>query len=160
MKLCIPEKVKIVEALCPQVQGTLTGDYISCKNAHKVWIVVHATQAAANTIPITVEQATNVSAGSSKAITVAANIWANEDCVTSDLLVKQTSAVGFTTSAATKHKLVIIQVDPATLDSANGFDCLTVKIASGSASNIVAAQYWLDYRYGGPVAGMPSAIVD
>ena len=107
-----------------------------------------------------IEQATAVAGTSSKAITTAVPIWANQDCAASDTLVEQTAAVGFTTSAAVKHKIVVFQIDPVTLDSAGGFDCLCLKVASGSASNILSAMFLLDYRYGGPVAGMPSAIVD
>jgi len=159
-KFCLPEQCKIVEAITPQAGAAITGDYVSLKNTHRAFVLVQVNQAAANTVAITIEQASAVAPTGSKAITVAVPIWANEACAAGDALVRKTDAVAFTTSAATTHKLIVFEIDPATLDSANGFDCITVKTGASAAGNITSALYVLDYRYGGPVAGMPSAIVD
>jgi len=158
MKFCLPENYKIVEAITPQAGAAITGDYVSMKNAHRAFVLAHINQAAANTVAITIEQAQAVANTGSKAITVAVPIWADEDCAASDTLVRQTDAVAFTTSAAQKHKLVIFQIDAATLNDANGFDCITVKTGASSASNITSAMYVLETRY--PGATPPSAIVD
>jgi len=153
----LPEHCKIVEAISPQAGAAITGDYVCLKNVHKAWIIVHITQAQANTVAITIEQATNVAMGSSTAITVGVPIWANQDCVTSDLLVRETTdAVSFTTSAAVKHKVVVFEVDPATL--AAGFDCIGVKTGSSHADNITSAIYVLQERYAADQP--PSAIID
>ena len=98
--LCLPENFKIVEALKPQAGAALTGDYVSLKNVLMAWVIVHVNQANAATMAITLEKATTVAAAGTTAITTVVPIWANEDCVTSDTLVRQTDAVGFTTSAA------------------------------------------------------------
>lgn len=152
----LPENCKIVEAIQPQAGAAITGDYVSLKNVHKAWIVVHITQAAVNTVAITIEQATDVAMSSSTAITVAVPIWANQDCAASDLLVRQTDAVSFTTSAAQKHKIIVFQVDPATL--AAGFDCIGVKTGVSDATNITQAMYYLQERY--KADQPPSAIID
>ncbi len=155
----LAQSAKLVEAITPQAGAAITGDYISCKTAGRVFVVVHVNQAAANTVAITIEQASAVAGTGSKAIATAVPIWANEDCAASDALVRQTDAVSFTTSSATKHKLVVFEIDPTTLDKANGFDCLTVKTAASNAANITSAFYLLtDVRYQG--ATPPSAIVD
>lgn len=151
------EQMKIVEAIHPQAGDALTGDYVSLKNALMAWVVVHINQAAANVVAITIEQATNVAGAGTIPITVTVPIWANEDCAATDTLVKQTAAVGFTTSAATKHKVVVFQIDPATLSLANG-DCITVKTAASAAGNITSAMYYLETRYA--QATPPSAILD
>lgn len=153
-----PSCYKIVEAITPQAGAAITGDYVSLKNAIMAYVVVHINQAAANTVAITIEQATAVANTGSKAITNVVPIWANEDCVTSDTLVRQTDAVSFTTSAATKDKIIVFQIDPATLDVANDFDCITVKTGASSASNITSAMYYLDMKYS--QATPPSAIID
>ena len=45
----IPEEVGLVQALTPQVNtGALAGDYISMKLAHKVLVIFHMTQGAAD----------------------------------------------------------------------------------------------------------------
>lgn len=154
----LSEYMKIVEAIALQVGGAITGNYVSLKNAHMVDVVVHITQGNAATVAITIEQATAVAPTGSKAITVAVPIWANQDCATSDLLVRQTDAVSFTTSTAVKHKIIKFQIDPATLDQANNFDCITVKTASSHADNLTQAIYYLHERYAADQP--PSAIID
>jgi hypothetical protein len=159
MSKSLPQHYKIVEALTPGADAAgRTSDWVSLKNCHKAWIVVHVDQGNAATIAITVEQATAVAGTSNKAITVAVPIWANEDCATSDTLVAQTAAVSFTTSAAVKHKQVIFEVDPAALDQANGFDCLAVVTGASNAANITSAQFYLATRY--PQGTPPAAITN
>ncbi|WP_407309766.1 hypothetical protein [Desulfosporosinus sp. SB140] len=86
-------------------------------------------------------------------------IWADQDCVASDVLVRQADDVAFTTSAALAHKLVVFQINPAHLDVTNGFDCITVKTAASDPTNITAAQYILsDLRFGGSTP--PTDITD
>ena len=156
----IPQNLPIVQAIAPQTtNGAVTGDYISLKNAIKAWIVVHLTQAAAHATAITVEQATVVAGTDDKAITNVVPIWANEDVATSDALVRQTDAVSYTVTADVKNKIVIFQIDPATLDMANGFDCIVVKTAASSeVTNLVCAEYLLETKYS--QATPPTAITD
>ena len=153
------ENMKAVEALTPQAGASLTGDYVSLKNCHKAYVVIHIAQAAVNTVAISLSQATAVLPSGAKATTVAHRIWANEDCAASDTLVRQADAINFTTSAAQKHKIVVFEVDPATLDLAGGFDCLAVVTGASDATNITAAMYYLaDHRYQQPTP--PSGILD
>ena len=154
----LPEQLKPIEAITPQAGAAITGYYISLKNALRVYVVVHVNQAQADTMAITLEQATSIAAGSTTPITVAVPIWANEDTVTSDRLVEQTAAVSFTTSAAQKHKMVVFLVDPATL--AAGFDCLTVKTGASNAGNITSAMYYVVPRYAERVLTAPTMVAD
>lgn len=153
--ISLPESYKIVEAITPQVGAAITGDYVSLKNANRAFVVVHVAQGNAATMAITIEKATDVAATGSTAITTVVPIWANEDCATSDTLVRQTDAVSFTTSAALKHKVVVFQIDPATLGA---YDCITVKTAASHADNLTSAIYLLDERY--KQATPPTAITD
>jgi hypothetical protein len=155
----LAQSAKLIEAITPQAGGAITGDYVSCKTAGRVFVVVHVNQAAANTIAITIEQASAVAGTGSKAITNTVPIWVCESCAASDALVAQTAAVSYTTTAGTTHKLIVFEVDPTTLDKANGFDCLVVKTGASNAANITSAFYLLtDVRYEG--ATPPSAIID
>jgi len=158
MNFTLPEGCKVVEAITPQAGAAITGDYVSLKHCSMAYVVLEMAQASVTQSAITIEQATAVAGTSTKAISVTVPIWANEDCVASDTLVRQTAAVSFTTSAAQKHKIVIFQIDPATLDMANSFDCITVKTAASDATNITAAQYYLVTDY--PQATPPAAITD
>jgi len=159
IQFSLPEHAKCVEAITPQAGAAITGDYVSLKTCHKCFIVVHINQANAATVAITVEQATAVAGTGTTAITNVVPIWANEDCAASDTLVAQTAAVSFTTSAAVKHKTIIFEIDPATLNVASGFDCITVKTGASNAANITSAMYYLTpLRYG--QATPPATITD
>lgn len=157
--IAVPEVFKCVQALKPQVNtGALVGAYISLKGAQMCMIHVGIAQGNAAVCAITVEQATAVAGTGTKVITKVCPIWANLDCAATDTLVRATDAVSYTTDAGVKNKEVWIQVDPATLDIAGGFDCITVKMAASNAANLVYAEYILESRY--PGATPPSALVD
>lgn len=155
----LPELYKIVEAMPNATDAAgRTGDYVSLKNANACFVFVDITQGNAATIALTIEQATAVAGTASKAITVAVPIWANLDTAATDTLVRRTDAVSYTTDAGVKNKQVIFQIDPATLDIANGFDCITVKTGASNAANITSATYFIQTRY--PQATPPAAITD
>jgi hypothetical protein len=158
--ITLAENYKLVTALAPvTTNAATTGDYVSLKDAKSCTIIVNLTQAAAHATAITIEQATAVAGTGHTAITVAVPIWANEDVAATDTLVKQTSAVSYTVAADVKNKLVVFHIDPATLDIANGFDCITVKLAASSeGTNFVAAEYLIESKYA--QATPPAAITD
>ena len=145
----ISENVKIVAAIPPQAGAAITGDYVSLKKAGHVTVVVDINQANAAPVAITIEQATKVDGTGSKALANAVPIYLVADAATSDEWVRQTDDVAFTTSAATKHKLVAFEIDASALDVAGGFDCVTVKTAASHADNVTQASYILSaLRYG------------
>ena len=147
---------KIVEAITPQVGAAITGDYVSLKNVHMAWVIVHVAQGNAAQMTISLNRATAVAPTGAVAIANVVKIWANQDCATSDLLVRQTDAINFQLSAAVAHKLVIFQVDPASLGA--GYDCIAVATGASNADNLTSAIYVLEERYQGEQP--PSAIVD
>jgi hypothetical protein len=157
MGFSLPENCKIVEALTPQAGAALTGDYVSLKNVQMAYVVVHINQAAADVVAITLERATTVAGTGHVAIANVVPIWVNADCAASDVLVEQTAAVGFTTDAGQKHKIIVFQVDPAGLGA---YDCLTVVTAASNAGNITAAMYYLVPRYASRAATQPTVITD
>ena len=153
------EGAKEVNALSPQAGGAVTGAYISLKNVIKAWVVVTIYQDTTDVAAITIEQATAVAATGTKAIANVVPIWANEDTATTDTMVRQTDAVAFSTSAAADvTKKVIFQIDPATLDTANDFDCITVKTAASDVTNLTEAHYILEMKYKEDVP--PSVVTD
>ncbi len=159
MKIMLPEQFKIVEAMPNATDAAgRTGDYVSLKNALCAWVEVAITQGNAATIALTIEQATAVAGTSSKAITNAVPIWSNLDTAASDTLVRRTDAVSYTTDAGVKNKMVIFQIDPAQLDIANGFDCITVKTGASNVANLTGARYWIQTAY--QQATPPAAITD
>mgnify|MGYP007082102569 CR=1 FL=1 len=141
------DKIKIIGAIAPQAGGAITGDYISLKNVLRCRVCVGINQVAANTVAITIEQATAVAPANSTAITKVVPIWVNLSSGVSSTLVAATAAVSYTTDAGQVNKIVIFDIDPAILD--DGYDCITVKTGASSASNITCAYYECEMRYSG-----------
>jgi hypothetical protein len=116
-------------------------------------------QGNAATVELSIKQAQDVEGTGAKVIDNAVPIWANLDVSVSDDLVRQTDAVNFTTDAALKNKVVIFQVDGASLDTNNDYDCIAVSTGASNVANITSALYVMtDLRY--QQANPPSAIVD
>lgn len=156
----LPQQLKMVIGAAPATDAAgRTAAYVSLKNAHKAFIVVQLTQGNAATVALTPFQAKNVAALSEKVLANVVAIYANLDTATSDTLVRATDAVNYTTDAALKNKMVVFEIDPASLDVNNGFDCITIKTGASNAANITSVLYLLGpNRY--PAASMASAIVD
>lgn len=143
--MSLAEIKKPVMAFEPQTNGAgITGDYVKVSQCKMLNILVTIQQGNAATCALTVEQATTAAGAGSKAITKVVPIWSNLDTAASDTLVARTDAVSYTTDAGVKNKLVIFQIDPATLDIANGFGWITIKAATSNAANIVGAIYLFD----------------
>lgn len=159
MKFHLAENAKLVESMAPATDAAgRTGDYVSLKDAERLFIVVHVTQGNAATVALTPYQATAV-AGTGEKVISAVPIWSNLDTATSDTLVKRTSAANYTTDAAVKNKIVVFQIDAASLDVSGGFDCVTVKTGASNVANITQAMYVLTgHRYQQDTP--PAAITD
>ena len=153
------QNAKIVAALSPvTIEAERTGDYIKLRDAGSLIVVVSMTQGNAARSTVRVEQANTAAGGASKVLTKNMQIWANEDVATTDTLVRQTDALNFQLSAAVKNKLLVFQLDPSTLDVANGFIWVAVIAGISDVANIVSANYYLvNHRY--QQATPPTAII-
>jgi hypothetical protein len=147
----LPEQAKLVAALTPATDAAgRAGAWVELATAHKAYILVHVTQGNAATVALTIQQAKDTAGTGSKAITGNVRIYANADTGTSDTLVRQTDATSFTTDAALASKQVVLEVDPASLDGANGFSCIRVSTGASNVANLTEAQYLLTpLRYAG-----------
>jgi hypothetical protein len=134
--LQIPEGLFPVRGLAPIVGAAapLTADYISLKNAEMCWVVFHYYQADANEITFYVYRSLLVASGG-VALVNEVPIWSNLDCATSNTLIRRADGLLYAAGAAAGHKLVIFQIDPASLGGA--YDC----IVAGTVGNVAAAQY-------------------
>lgn len=158
----LPEDAKIVAGAKPATDAAgRSARYVSCKHAHKVYAIAYIDQGNAATIALTVSQAQDVSGTAAKAITGNARIWASTDVVANgaDTIARQTDAVSFTTDAGVKEKIVVFEIDPASLDQANGFDCIKVATGASNVANLTTVLYLATpLRY--PGAASPSVVVD
>lgn len=141
------DKIKFVDAIEPQAGATITGNYISLKNILKVLVVVQVAQATSDTVAITIEQSTAVAGDSHTPITEVVPIWSNLDTGTSDVLVKRTRAVNYTTDGGTTNKIIIFEINSDILDA--GYDVLNVVMGASNASNIYSANYICELRDSG-----------
>ena len=140
----LPQMAKITDALAPAADAAGRSSlYISLKNCHKAYLVVHITQGNAATILLTINQATAIAGTGTKVLANAVPIWANLDTVAAEALVKQTDAVNYTTDAGVKNKIVIFEIDPARLDVAGGFDCVAVSTGASNVANLTQAMWIL-----------------
>ena len=138
----LAQNLKITDALAPATDAAgRTSLYVSLKNAHKAYLVVHITQGNAATILLSILQATAIAGTGSKVLANAVPIWANLDTVAAEALVRATDAVNYTTDAGVKNKIVVFEIDPAKLDVAGGFDCVAVSTGASNVANITQAMW-------------------
>lgn len=124
------------------------GAAISLKHFnHPVIIEFSIDQGNAATIACSLEQCTAVAGTGAKALTNNVAIYANQDLAAGDLLARQADGKSFTTSATLKRKLVRFVVDPASLDTANGFDCIRPVTGASNAANLTTAHAILQGKY-------------
>lgn len=156
----LTDQVKIVMGCAPALLATTAGDgdYVSLKGYRRITFVIPILNATTVTGgAITLLQATTVAGGSAKALSFSKALR-NIDCAAADALSSfDVSSDTFTTDATnSKQLLYVIEVDAATLDQANGFDCIRIDVAS-SAASVGCVLYMLHpMRY----STAPSAITD
>lgn len=158
-KFSLPQVCKLVQMIKPQTtNGSLTSQVISLKNAHKATVVFEFTQAVGHATTPTLLQATNIAAATNKA-GPSAMIWANDATATNDTLVAKTAAASYALTTVSGGHQVVFEVDPASLDVGNGYDCIYFTIGTSSqATNFVSATAYLQERYIGNQP--PTAILD
>ena len=135
-----------------------TSPYRTLKNAMKAYIVCRVNQGNAAPVALSLLQAQDVSGTNSKALG-ATPIWLVADTSVADALVVQAAAVGFTTSATLKDKIVVFEIEPdACMDINNGFKTVAVQTGASNAGNITESTLFIYQAYQG--ASAPSTMVN
>lgn len=159
-----PENLKPVTAIQPRTtDGGLSAtqtNYISVKNANKVYLYVALNQSVGHATAITLRRATGVGKCGVAPVGDAAlandvKIWLNEDTATDDLLVEQTDGKSCTVTGDVKDKQIVFAIDPATLGGSYdviGFTCND----SSQATNHISATWLIEPKYASRVATAPS----
>lgn len=140
----MPAQIPPVSLLAPAADAAgRTSGYRNLKNALKAYVVAHINQGYADTIALTLLQAQDVSGTGSKALG-ATPIWLNDATGTSDALVAQAAAAGYTTDANLADKIVVFEIEPeACMDVANGFHTVAISTGASNAANITAAELYV-----------------
>jgi hypothetical protein len=134
-------------------------DWVSLKNAGHATIIIKTDAWAGGTAAITLQQATAVAGTSAKALSFA-KMWTNSAAPTTDTYV-ETAVVSDTFTIGVANSIYIIEVDAASLDITNSFDCINVHGATpGSNADFYGVLIILPtpLRYAG--SSPPSAITD
>lgn len=160
MGFTLPENCKIINVGKPGAANGLTCDYVCCKDAIKVWFIVQHAGASDTDLTLTLNEATNVAAGTSTAVTATCPVWQNTTVgTTNDALARDaTDAAAITIDTTTnKNQLAVIEWDPAKHTA--GYDCIALSDSGGDASNFLSVLAIIESRL--PAAGgPPSAIID
>lgn len=160
MSMKIPQGIKPVVLYGGATNGSITtmSDWISCKNAHRVWIVGYTWGANATTFPITMYEATAVAGTSSDIITATWPIWKGIVTTSLDTLTRQTDAAILTIDpdGTDATMLFVFEWDPAKASADH--DCLAVKGGTGHANDYCVILAFIQERY--PSVTPPSAIID
>ena len=156
MGFTFPEQCKIVK-LYHGAANAVASDVVSCKNAHRVWIVVFHSGSSDTDLVVSLAEHTAVGQ-SAVAITATFPLWVDADVGTSsDALVRQTDAANYTIDTGVSgNQLVVMEWDPAKFSA--GYDCLSLADSGGNASNNVCAFAVIDSRY--KADQPPTAITD
>ncbi len=141
------ENAKVCHGVGPQADlRTLNGEGVSLRDAHMFYAVVHLDQDAAATITVVPQRDDAVSTGFVP-IANNARIWVNDNVAADDVLVRQDDDVDYETSAADRAKLVIVQIDPASLGNhtgGNNLPCDRVRIRlEGNAADVGSVMYYI-----------------
>lgn len=160
MTFSLPENCKLVPVSLPGAANGATVDYVTCKDAKKVWFVISHAGASDTDLTLTLNEATDVAAGTNTAVTATCPIWQNTAAGTaSDALARLATDAAVVTinTTTTVPQFAVIEWDP--MKHTAGYDCISLVDDGGDASNFLSIVAVIESRL--PQAdGPPSVIID
>lgn len=149
----LSDKVQVIQAFASTAApSTASPRWISLKDVKSLQVVVTGLNGTTVTgSAVALSQATAVAGTSAKTLSFTAML-ANTDLNTNGQASWTNTAVASntftTTTTNSKYFQYVIDVDPASLDTNNSFDC--VRVTLGDAANCnVSALYIVEHKYGG-----------
>lgn len=136
-----------------------TSVWINTKNAQHVTFIIFSGAWAGGTAAVTLNQATDTSGTSSKALAFS-TMFTNVAAVTSEILVS-TAVVSNTFNLDTANAIWVIEVDPRSFDLANNFVTVQLAVASPGANADIYGAIAIGsiMRYYGAPTALPSLLV-
>ena len=154
--LNLPEQAVLIGTLAPASDAAgRTGNYVSLRNMIRAFVVFHVNQGNAATVALSLSKATAVAGTGATAVTELCRVWTSLDQATSHQFTRQPDAASFTTDAATKNKVVVIEVEPGRIGS---YTAIAPVTGASNAANITSALVYGVPRYAG--ATVPNVLVD
>jgi hypothetical protein len=157
----LPDQIAVIHGLGPVAPSSSTPDYISLKDVRSVEAVITCLNGSGVTgSAITLVQAKAV-AGTNATALAFTKYYKNEDPANSSVYTAaNASSNTFTTTNTNSLTLIYrIPIDPASLDRANGFDCVRVGTAN-AVNTTVSVHYIVKPAYAGKAEAMPNQVVD
>lgn len=143
MDLC-QERFPIIMGHEPALETAIddTSDWVCLKNAAGVYIIV-ATYGGGGVTDLVLSVHEGTTGAGTTAITAVFPIWVNADTATSDTMVRQTDAAGYTIDNALQdNQLVVFYIDASILSA--GYDWIQLGSSGGHGSNYASVLYMLD----------------
>jgi hypothetical protein len=157
----LADKLDVVHAFGPATPSSASPDWISLKSARSFEVVVIGLNGTTVTgSAVALSQATLVNGANAKTLPFT-SYFSNTDPVNSSVLSSATAASNTFTTVNTNSLTFEyrIPIDPSTLDTTNGFDCVRVTLGNG-ANTSVCAFYLVEPAYGGKATAGVNHIVD
>lgn len=141
----IPAQLIPLSLLAPAADaaGRTGAVYHDLGKYHKVFVVWHITQGAANTVALSLAKADDAAGAGTAPVTETSEIYTNLDVAAGAAFTRQTAAASYTTDAGVKNKIVVFEVDPAKI----GKRFLSATTGASAAGNITSAQLFGIPRY-------------
>jgi hypothetical protein len=160
----LPENCKVVKlfggATNAFSSATAGSDYVSCKNAHKVWIVGYTWGTTATILDLFLYEATAVAAATNRKVTATFPIWKVIATTSTDALARQTDAatLQIDPDGTDSTMLFVLEWDPA--KHTDGYDCITCVGTTGNAADYIVLLAFIQERYPSRVETHATAITD
>jgi len=141
--------------------AAVTGDYVSMKGYNRLLILIQVAAWPADTAAVTVEQSTVVAGSDSKELAFTKS-YSKTGLVDALWTAATVTSNTFNIASNVDNELYAIEILASDLDVANGFDCVTIKVADpGTASSMFGVTYILsEPRYSGAGAFLTDPIVN
>jgi hypothetical protein len=155
----LPEITKIVTLYGGATNGSVTtaSDYISCKHAHKVWIVGYTWGTTGTTFPVSLMESVAVGTAGA-AVTTTFPIWKVIATTSTDALTRQTDAYTLTIDPDGTDSTMLFCFEWDCAKFTAGYDCLAVKGGTGNAADYCVILAFVAERFS--QATPPTVITD
>ncbi len=170
-KSALGDIIDIIPAIAPlDLQTARDGDWVSLRNAAHLTAVLFKGVGTDNDDPsISFQQASDVAGTGAKALTQIDEYWEKEaltDLTGTGVWTRVAQTISATVApgdpSAQSAAMYVFEIDTDTLDVANGFDCLRIRVAdTGTNAQLGAAVYILSgLRYKQAPQNLPNSIID
>lgn len=161
--------IDVVPAIVPlDLQTARTGDTISCKGFDRMGVLFFKGAGTAGDDPVlTFNQATDVAAGTNKALAVITEYWSKQGTLTSvgtwtRVTQSASQTVSLDATSAESQGLYYFEFECSQLDTDNGYDCFYLSVGdTGSNAQLGCALYIPGgLRYQATPANLTNKITD